>query len=146
MASPGDAPGSGDTALRAEAVAFSGYLLGEEPGSDLIERYVAASRILFSEPAEARDRAVIDFGVRHPRSIGFLDAAAGLVRPSSRLRQKILLMAAVLEATTRFAPEFLPRRRSVPAILTAVVGLGAAAVLRAGLGCVLFLFVGRGRA
>lgn len=86
---------------------FGRYLLERDPPEELINRYIAASEQLFSDDTASGDAALLDFVDRHPHSLPFVDAAAGLMRPNSLLRKKILLMAAILEASVHHASEFL---------------------------------------
>ena len=101
-----------DPALRAEAMQFSRYLLGRPPEAAMVERYVEANRTLFGEDTPQEDRALLGFCQRHPSCIGLLDGAAGWLQPDALLRKKILVMGAILEASPRFAPEFLRARTS----------------------------------
>ena len=98
-----------DDVLAAEAILFSRYLLRTDPPAEMIERYVAGDRILFPDRAADADRAVVAFARSHPAAVSLLDAATGLLMPDALLRKKILLMAAILEASPRYADEFLPR-------------------------------------
>jgi hypothetical protein len=96
--------------LEHEAKAFAQYLLGREPSAELIARYVTASRTLLPSTAEPSERAVVDFVRMHTWALPFIDAGAGLFQPRSLLRRKILVLAAVLEASPRFVDDFFPRR------------------------------------
>lgn len=117
-ADPGNAGGSpartpttsplADSAAH-EARIFSRYLIGADPPEDMIARYAAARAALFSELETGRDHALCDFVRRRPWSLPFLDAAAGVLAPQSLLRKKLLVMAAILEASPVFADVFLPR-------------------------------------
>jgi hypothetical protein len=84
---------------------------------------------LFPEPPAPADAALVRFACERPWSVPFLDAAAGLLAPSSRLRAKILVMAAILETTPALADEFLPQS-DVPlgtlALRLVAAGLAAA--------------------
>ena len=127
-----------DDVLAAEGRLFGRYLVGREPTPAMIERYVAANLTHFTEPLRADDAAVLAFVRRHPRSIGSLDAAAGLLRPGGPLRNKILLMAAILETTPEFADQFLPRQVGPLALVLQVGVAGAMAVMQAIVGAVLY--------
>jgi hypothetical protein len=52
--------------------------------------------------------------LRSRRMMAWADAGLALLRPSSVLRQKILVMVAILETSPRFADYFLPRRCPLP--------------------------------
>ncbi|MGH7896211.1 MAG: hypothetical protein ACREQL_16215 [Candidatus Binatia bacterium] len=132
-----------DDALAVEARLFGRYLVGCEPEPALVDRYRAANRALFAAPLPAEDVAVVAFVRRHPWSIGFLDAASGLLRPGGLLRNKILLMAAILETTPEHADQFLPRHVGPVALVVRVGAAGTAAVVEALVGTVLHTVVAR---
>jgi hypothetical protein len=116
--------------LEQEALAFSRYLVARVAPDALRVRYVEAVRTLLAAPASATDEAIVDFARRHPWSVSLLDAACGLVRPRARLREKLLVMAAVLEASPDFADEFLPRTERPALLLVRLAGLGCLAAGR----------------
>jgi hypothetical protein len=119
----------------AEAAAFSRYLVGDVAPSELLERYETGCRTLFTDAPDAEDAALLDFARRHGWSVPYLDAAVALRRPHATLRARLLLMAAVLETSPRYADRFLPvdtaalafvwrlARHGVPAVMYAVIGL-----------------------
>lgn len=134
-----------DAALAAEARTFARYLVGRMPSDDIVARYVDASRTLFPAPP-APEESVLAFARRHPWSVGFLDAASGLLRPGSLLRSKILVMAAILEASPTFADDFLPRAVH-PVVLFGQLALhGSLVVVRALLGPLVWAAATRSRA
>jgi hypothetical protein len=103
----------GETALRLEARQFGAYLVGIEPPEELVHRYVQAMSAL-NLSVNDKDRRLLRFTSRHRWSIGFVDGALALTRPSSAIRKKLLVLSAILEATPRFADMFLPvPRRSI---------------------------------
>lgn len=132
----GVAEGPGD--LEAEARVFAHYLLRAAPPADTAERYARAVARLLPGPEAPRDRALLAFARRHPWSIGSLDAAAALVAPHSRLRQRLLVMAAILETTPEGAAEFLPREAGLGALVLRLPAIGITALGRVLLGLVLF--------
>src|SRR5436190_1407965 len=91
-------------------------------------------------------RALVAFARRHAWSVSLLDAASGLLRPGSLLRNKILLMAAILETSPAFADEFLPRDARPLRLLLALLAHGTLAVARAALGAVVYAAAVRSRA
>jgi len=133
-------------ALDLEARAFGRYLVGRTPPAELVARYRAANETLFTEPVSGEDAAIVAFARRHRWSVGPLDAATGLFRPGSALRNKILVMAAILEATPAFADEFLLPPVRPLALLLRVTGLGLATVARTLLGVALLPLAARARA
>jgi hypothetical protein len=128
-----------------EAHAFARYLVGRMPPVELVARYEDANRVLFTAPVPVGDDAVLRFARRHPWSVGYLDAAAGLLRPGGLLRSKILVMSAILETSPAFADDFLPRSISAPRLAVQVLISGAAAVTRAAVGIALHTAVARPR-
>ena len=90
-----------------EAGLFARYLLDRDPPEELIARYIAASEQIFPQLPTADEAALLTFVDRHPGALPFVDAAAGVLRPGSLLRKKILLMAAILEASVHLTRDFL---------------------------------------
>jgi hypothetical protein len=129
-----------------EARVLGRYLVGHEPPPELIARYVAAGETLFAASAAPADAATVDFACRHPWSLPFLDAAAGLARPAGLLRGKLLVMSAILEASPTYADEFLPRTPGRLALLAQLGIHGAAAVGQAVVGLLLLPIASRARA
>ena len=127
-----------DEARADEARIFGRYLVGREPTGVQIERYVAASRTHFTAPLPADDAAVLAWVRRHPWSTGPLDAGAGLLRPGGSLRNRVLLMAAILETTPEFADAFLPRQVGPLALAGRVAVGGFVAVVNAAVGVLLY--------
>jgi hypothetical protein len=123
-----------DGELEIEARVFARYLVGRVPQDELVARYLDASRAIFVEEADPREAAVLAFARRRPWSVPFLDAAAGFLRPGSLLRNKILLMGAILETSPAFADEFLPRNVGTAGLVLRILALGTAAAARAALG------------
>jgi len=133
-------------ALEAEARLFTRYLVGRPPPAELVDRYRAANAAIFTEPVAREDAALVAFAHRHPWSVSLLDAASGLLRPGSLLRNKILLMAAILETSPAFADEFLPRDARPLRLLLTLLAHGTVAVARAALGAVVYAAAVRSRA
>jgi hypothetical protein len=116
-----------------EARSFAHYLIGEPPAPAEIERYRSAVALRGAEPLTERDRRLLERMVRHPWTIGPLDAGLALIDPESPVRFRLCLMLAVLEASPAHCRHFLP----APYPRTALLGLAlrmAAATLRAGAG------------
>lgn len=123
--------------LRAEAVAFTRYLIRDEPTPEVSARYAAANRTLLGGESTARERALLATCLARPWTLPFLDAVEARRQAPSLLRDKVLVMSAVLETTTRFGARFLPLKRSGPALLLELAVLGFVAVFRVAGGMVL---------
>jgi hypothetical protein len=132
--------------LAAEGAVFGRYLTGRTPPADLVARYADAGSALFTAPVSPQDAAVVAFAVRHPWSVAPLDAAAGLLRPGGTLRSKILVMAAILEASPAFADEFLPRASGAVGLFLRLALHGTRAVAQVLVGLPLYWLASRGRA
>ena len=138
-----DGTAASDDELAAEARLFARYLVGRDPIPAHVDRYVAASRAHFGEPLAVEDAAVLAWVRRHAWSVGMLDAAAGLLRPGGALRNRILLMAAILETTPEFADHFLPRQVGPLALVLRLGVSGLVAVVNAIAGVALHRFAVR---
>src|SRR5262245_29887404 len=117
-------PGAVDD-LRVEGAVLGRYLIGGEPGPVAVDRYVDGWARLFLDPPSPEDRSLLAFVRRHPWSLPLLDAACGLVRPRSLLRQKLFLMLAILETIPGHSTGFLPgpRARSAALMRLALTGV-----------------------
>jgi hypothetical protein len=136
---------SEDTALEAEARIFGHYLVGRPPAAELVARYREACRRLWPEAPVGPDASRLAFVRRHPWSVGPLDAAAALLDPSSQLRSRVLVAAAILEATPTHADDFLPRAATLPGLLFRLALSGTVAASKAVLGALLWPLAGRSR-
>jgi hypothetical protein len=123
-----------------EAQAISRYLVGRECAPPMVERY-AKGRALMSG-VSANDE-VVSFAFHHSWSLPFLDAAAAIVRGGEALHARVLLMAAVLEASPDFATAFLPREVSGGRLVTELAGNSLAAGARLVIGLPLLLLLRR---
>jgi nucleoside-diphosphate-sugar epimerase len=79
------------------------YLLDTIPSPSSTMRFVAAHQMLLGRQYCAQ----WEFVRRYPRSLAYLDAAAGLLAPDSMFRKKIVLAAAILETTPEHAAFYL---------------------------------------
>jgi len=132
-----------DAALGREGQIIARYLAGGPVPDELVNRWMEACRRCFPTPLPPPDRALVDFVVRHPWSVSYLDAACGLVRRDGALRSRVLIMAAILEASAPFADEWLPRSVSRAAFVTRLAALGMVAVARTAIGLALLPLAGR---
>ncbi len=132
-------------ALDTEARVFTRYLVGRMPPDALVDRYRAANAAIFTDPGAREDLALVAFARRHPWSVSLLDASSGLLRPGNLLRNKILLMAAILETSPAFADEFLPRNTSPLRLFLGLLAHGTVAVARAVLGAAVYTVAVRSR-
>jgi NADH dehydrogenase len=123
--------------LAGEARLLGGYLVGVDPAPDLVARYEAACRRLFGDETDAE----LLFVRRHAWALPWLDAAIGLMRPASALRQRILLMAAILEATPRHSAFFLDEPRQPLAVLAHLTFQALRSVAALAIGLPVLLFV-----
>lgn len=114
---------------------FARYLVGCDPTPEVVERYERASRKLFAPHLDEAEAALVGFVRRNPWSAPCLDAAAGILRPGGALRNRLLVMAAILETSPVHANDFLPRSASLGSLVAqlAVHGIRAIAVLVVGL-------------
>lgn len=128
-----------DGAGRREARLFGRYLVGEEPGEPFVERYLAAADALLS----SSPGPVVRFALRRPWTLPLLDAASAVVRPRGPLRSRLLVMAAVLEASPAYADLFLPRPAGAVRQVVDVVAAGGVGAAKVAVGLPMLLVARR---
>ena len=97
-----------DRILATESTTIARYLIGRAPSLELQHRYAAACRVRLREGADVE----LEFARRHPYSWPFLECRHRAAPPYSGVRERVFLMAAVLEASPEHAEFFLKPRRS----------------------------------
>jgi hypothetical protein len=93
--------------LEADKIAL--HVVGRRAGEREKALYAQAMGMLKPDMTE-REKALWESMVRSRRRMAWADAGLALVRPSSVLRRRLLVMAAILEASPEYADQFLPRR------------------------------------
>ena len=121
------------------------YLLGRESPIEAAQRYAAGCARLFVDPASPEDSSLMTFVRRHPWSLPPLDAACGLLHPRSLLRQKLILMLAILETIPGIADAFVAVPEPRLAVLLRLAATGFAASLKIAAGVVLLPAARRAR-
>ena len=128
------------TQLKEECRIMTTYLVGAWPTDEVIQRYIDAHTILLRDSCSPKELAVATFVGRHPWSLPPLDAALAIVSPTALLRQKILLMIAILETVPQYTDHFLPEAVSGPRFFLRMAGYGLASAAKFVLGCCLYPF------
>lgn len=134
-------PDPASPCLHREACLFACYLIGRRPPRELQGRYARAIRRLAPRPTGPADAVVLAFARQHPWSLPLLDAALALVRGDALLRRRIFVMAAVMEASPRYAVRFLPEDQGLVRLVARLAGWGLMAGIRAALGLPLLKWV-----
>ena len=129
----------GTDELRTECRMITRYLVGQEPPPEILERYVRANHILLVESSKS-DKHLIRYVHKHPWSLPYLDAACALLRRDCLLRNKILILLALLETSPSFVQYFLPERSSVPSTLGRLIMQGMLATGALELGISIYPF------
>lgn len=122
----------------AQARILGRYLLGEDPAANVVDMYERA--VTFREaPAGEVERRIFEAAVRRPASMRYYDAACALFYPRGLLRDRLLLMSAILEAQPEYANLFLPMARDRLCCLR-IAGASARFTVNALIGVVLLVF------
>src|SRR5262245_14315091 len=116
--------------LRREGAALARYILGRDAPEQAVARYGEGCRHLFAGHVGPADAAMLPLVLSQRWSLPCLDAAAGLLLPRSLLRQKLILMLAILETMPELADDFLPRERPRLGLVLGLVASGAATGLK----------------
>ncbi len=119
--------------LETQAQIFTQYLVGRQASPQAIQVYKDA--MATSHP-DATDEKLLRFMVRHPHSLGFIDAGLVFHRSTSEARRRLYVMLAILEASTEYSDSFLPKDRS-PFYLFVIFYSCVRGVFRAALGLLL---------
>ena len=119
----------------AEADVICRYLIGRRAAPPEALRYVSAVATLGIDVGSERLWSV---GCSHPFLLGLVDAGLAIMHPTSSMRRKIHLMAAILEATPHNVDWFLKS----PSGLLRVAVIGGRAVLRSVTGLLLVAWLG----
>lgn len=130
-----------DAVLEKEAVLFARYLLDSDPPRDMVDRYISANKQLGVNVATAEDERILNFSVSHSWSIPFLDAGAGFLQSEAVLRKKIYTMAAVLEASPRYAENFLPENPSTFMFFFRIITSGLKAFMKVIVGIPMLMLI-----
>lgn len=97
--------------LAHEARVFGSYLTGGEVAPQVTERYTRAIQNKHL-PLSIRDRKLLAFIMKHPSTVALVDAGLVLINPGSAVRQRLLVLFAILESTPDYHEYFLPRKQS----------------------------------
>ena len=125
---------------------FAAYLLGgRAPVPEAAERYARACLVLFGDSEPADEGELVRFARQHRWALPLLDAAAGLLRPRTLLRRKLVLMLAILEATPAHVSVFTPGPTTRGKLLARLLLLGLRSLVKVGGGVPVYLFARRGR-
>ena len=123
-----------ESAFTSEAILLGRYLLSASPKQFVIERYCEA--VVKKKPAFGNDDIKLwTFLKKNTWAIGIIDAGLAIIKPQCGIRNKILLMLAIIEATPDYSHLFLPKNRSFFYFLT-IVFVGFRSVVKAVIGCV----------
>jgi hypothetical protein len=116
-----------------EARIFTNYLVGRDASSQAIQLYKIAMND--SKPDDT-DKKLLRFMLKHPSTIGLIDAGLVFHNSNSEARRRLYVMQAILEASTLHHDLFLPKKRS-PLYMFVIFYSGMRAVIKAGLGLLL---------
>jgi nucleoside-diphosphate-sugar epimerase len=140
----GTASPRGNGELAAECMVFARYLIGQGPPQELVERYIVANRILLGEEESGPEEHELRFVRLNPSALPFIDAAAGLLKPESLLRKKLLVMTAILEATPIYTGSFLRKPGRPLALIGKLLWQGVLSAAKITLGIPVFWVAQKG--
>lgn len=97
--------------LKLEAIVFAKYFSKQNPGQEIIDKYLSGCRILIPNESDA-EKILIQKLIRNPWMIPFADAAHSFPKKNSLLRKKLLLMFSILETSVDYYSDFTSEERS----------------------------------
>jgi hypothetical protein len=84
--------------LAEECRVFTRYLVGSQPTTYVVDQYVKAHHVSRKlSPADVFDQRLVAVAARRPLFARLVDSYARIFAPSSLLRQKLVLLLAILE-------------------------------------------------
>lgn len=86
------------------------YLLGKRPDEEFVRRYCEAMALGACGRMNSWDERLWRIGLRSPRSMKLIDSGLAMHSPFSPVRQRLLLMLAILEASPANSDQFLPKK------------------------------------
>jgi NADH dehydrogenase len=132
-------PAAPSDQLALDSCILARYLLDIELPRDLQCRYAAACLKLLGNHADPE----WSFVQRHPWTLPFIDAGAGMLCPDSGVRQRVFLMTAILEATPLYADFFLAPVPRAPQLVFGMALQFVRCAFKVAVGIPLFTFVRR---
>ena len=132
---------SDESGLAFEAAVLGKYVLGTSPNSDVLARYQEAQELLFPLAPSGPDASLMNLALRRPALLPYLDAGAALFWGQSVLRKKLFILAAIAEATPRYAAQFLPLSLPPLVALVRLAGFGMKAGAKLMIGIPLIYWV-----
>jgi len=126
-----------ESTLTKEAMVFSLYFIGKEPGELSVQLYIKASQKL-AIPMSPRDKRKLNFILRFPFFMGMIDGALAMVNPEHPIRKKLYVMFSVLESDPAFSNYFLPKAGTS---LFAILWTGTRAVFNTLFGFILLPWI-----
>lgn len=121
-----------ESSLLLQAQVFSNYLVKRSASSHSTKVY---KTILQASPAQASSTGVglLDYALKHPHALPYLDAYLGFFKPTAELRRRVYIMLAVLESEPDYWDYFLPKKRgSLYLMSVGLIGLRSVFRLLAG--------------
>jgi hypothetical protein len=125
--------------LDREVSVFAQYYLGLPASSTITERY-RTYLDLYPVNISLRDERLVQFAIKYPWLIRFLDAGLAILSPHSELRRRLYIMFALLESDKTYASLFLSKKRAGWYVVR-IIGTGINAVIKTVLGIVLVKMV-----
>lgn len=132
---------SGAGRLEREATVFARYLAGSHPSSYVAGKYLTLSAVspFRTDRFDRFDRALLAVGTWHPFFTRLADLHARFFRPTTRLRRKLILMTAILEASPGSAAALQASGGGLVVTLGLLAWIGLTSAVCLGLGLVIFV-------
>ena len=121
--------------LDKEAQVIATYLLGKKANGQVINLYQQAMQVLELNYIN-KDRKILQLLMKRRYLLPYLDAGLAILRPNSVVRQKILVMSAIIETQYQYASLFLNQKLSC-FYLFSIALVGTMCILKSLLGIIL---------
>lgn len=95
-----------------ELTLFTKYILHSATPTQEMRRLYRKGVTNEAESINEQDLVGLNFVIKHPWAIKFLDSGYAIINPSHEIRRRLYIVFSLLEANTSYTDFFLPQKRN----------------------------------
>lgn len=127
--------------LQSEARVLARHLMGDNAPAELLSRYTNCVRSKIGAGLDDKQNFMTSLALKRPTWIGPLDAFLGIYDRNHDLRKRLLIMAALMETTPNFAPQFLSSKVSSTNLMMLALRLIPTIMVKISSGAILYVYL-----